>query len=384
MKRIPANKTVVFINQSSGYLMVDILNQFTEDGYKCTLITGLLVERNTPLSKKVRVRRIIRYNNTSFFKRIFSWGWGSVQIFFIVLFRYPRAHLFIVSNPPMAALIPLILPNHFSLLIFDVYPDAITELGILKNKSLIIRAWVKANQRVYPRADDLFTITEGMKELLSLYARDKNIEIVPLWADIEFLAHIPQGENLFLKSHELEDSFVVLYSGNIGISNDVEVIVDIAKQLKNGKIKFVIIGAGARKKRLIEKVENEGLKNVTILPWQDVEYLPYTLSGANIGVVTLGKGASRLAIPSKIFSLLSVGVPILGIASKESDLNNFIEFHKAGKCFIPEDIEGMAQYIIWLANNPHQCEYLRNNALRASSLFTKKNAKTFVQNLMDI
>jgi glycosyltransferase involved in cell wall biosynthesis len=384
MKRVPIDKQIVFINQSSGYLMVDIINQFSEDGYQCDLITGLLVERNRPLSKQVRVRRIIRYNNITPIKRVFTWGWGTIQIFLLVLLRYRKAHLFIVSNPPMAALIPQILPNSFSLLIFDVYPDAITELGILKKKSLIIKIWEKANQRVYSQAKDIFTITQGMKDLMRSYAHDKNVEIVPLWADNEFLCRIPAEENIFIQSYCLQGRFVVLYSGNIGISNDVEVLVEVAKIVNNENVRFIIIGGGARKKHLEDKVINEKLKNIIILPWQDVKYLPYTLAAANIGIVTLGKGASKLAIPSKIFSLLSVGVPILSIAARDSDLSNFIEFHKAGKCFLPEEIEEMAQYIMTLAENPKQCEDISNNSLHASYLFTRKNAISFVQNQIDI
>jgi glycosyltransferase involved in cell wall biosynthesis len=384
MKRTPVNKHILFINQSSGYLMVDIINQFSEEGYRCDLITGLLVERNHHLNNKVKVHRIIRYNNTIPFKRVFTWGWGSIQIFFLILLRFRKSHLFIVSNPPMASMLPLILTNTFSLLIFDVYPDAITELGILKKKSLIIKIWEKINERVYIRATDIFTITVGMKDLLTKYAHGKNIEIVPLWADNEFLAPVPRQENSFIKSHCLEGKFIVLYSGNIGIANDVEVLAEVAKLVNNENVRFVIIGGGARKKHLEYIVLSEKLKNIILLPWQDVKYLPYTLSAANIGVVTLGKGASKLAIPSKIFSLLSIGVPIMGIAAMDSDLNNLIEFNNTGKCFRPEEIEEMAQYIMMLAGDPKQCEDLKNNAFHTSCLFTRKNAKNFIQNKLEV
>lgn len=384
MKRISVCKTVVFINQSSGYLMIDILNQFTEEGYNCTLITGLLVERDRQLSKTVKIRRIIRYNNTNSIKRIFTWGLGTIQVFFIVLFRYHNAHLFIVSNPPIATLIPLILPNPFTLLIFDVYPDAITELGVLKKGSFIIKIWKEANKRVYLHAKDIFTITDGMKDLLKSYVPAKEIEIVHLWADNEFLPRILPEKNPFIITHNLEGKFVVLYSGNIGISNNVEVLPNVAGLVNSENITFVIIGSGARKRYLEEKIKNEGLENVMILPWQDVKNLPYSLSAASVAVVTLGKGASKLSIPSKIFSLLSIGLPVIGIGGQNSDLNDFITFHNIGKCFLPEDKEGIAQYILELANNPLYCADLSNNALQASKYFTRKNAKKFVQDGMDI
>lgn len=379
MKRTPVEKSIVFINQSSGYLMVDIINQFVESGYNCDLITGLLVEREYPLNKNVKVRKIIRYNNTTSFRRIFTWAWGTIHTFFIVLFRYQKAHLFIVSNPPTASLIPLVLSNSFSLLIFDVYPDAITELGVLTKQSLLIRIWKKANNQVFSCANDIFTITDGMKDLLQSYIPEKQINVIPLWANNEFLNRISPEQNPFVKSHNLEDSFVVLYSGNIGISNNVEVLLEVAKLINNNHVIFVIIGNGARKKQLEMQVKKEGQDNVIILPWQDASNLPFTLSAANLAVVTLGEKASRLAIPSKIFSLLPLGTPILGIAGMDSDLCHFIETHNIGQCFLPEDKTSIVQYIMDLVNNEEYFNTLRNNALIASQLFTRENAEKFIK-----
>jgi glycosyltransferase involved in cell wall biosynthesis len=378
MIQIQNKQPVVFINQSSGYLMVDIVNAYSEAGYLCVLITGSLVQRNQPLNKKVKVRKIIRYNNNTSLKRIFTWGWGTVQIFLMILFKYHKAHLFIVSNPPFAALLPLILRNSFTLLIFDVYPDAITELGILKRQSPIIRLWTKASQRVFARSKNIFTITEGMKELIRSYAGEKQITVVPLWTDNEFLKPLPDEENSFIKQHKLTGKFVVLYSGNIGLSNDVEVLADVAKLVNMKNIIFVIIGSGARKKQLEDRVKKEGINNFLILPWQDVTCLPFTLSAARLAVVALGKGASKLAIPSKLYSLLSVGVPILGITGQDSDLRQFIEKNEIGRCFLPENKEEIAGFIIHLASHPDLCKIMINNALKTSRFYTNKNVAKFL------
>jgi glycosyltransferase involved in cell wall biosynthesis len=378
MSNRPKEKKITFINQASGYLMVDIVNAFSDTGYQCVLITGLLVERNRPLNKEVIIRKIIRYNNTSPLKRIFTWGWGTLQILGMILFHYHKDHLFIVSNPPTSVFLPMIVSNSFTLLIFDIYPDAITELGILKKKSLIIKLWTKINKKVYLKAEKIFTITEGMRDQLRSYAGDKEITIVPLWSDNEFLQIIPSQENFFIKKYNLTGKFVVLYSGNIGLSNDVEVLVDVAKIVNARNIAFVIIGGGARKRQLEDRVKKEGINNFLILQWQDVAQLPYTLSSANIAVVTLGKGASKLSIPSKIYSLLSVGVPILGITGQDSDLRKFIVKYEIGNCFLPENKEEIADYIVHLERHPEKCANMSNNALQTSKFFTNKNTAKFL------
>jgi glycosyltransferase involved in cell wall biosynthesis len=377
-ERIPKEQPIVFINQSSGYLMIDIVNLFADAGYPCSMVAGQIVERNHPLNSKVKVHKIIRYNRNTVLKRVFTWGWGTMQIFCILLFRYRRAHLFIVSNPPFAPLLPLVLQNSFSLLIFDVYPDALTELGILKKRSTLIKLWKKANCKVFARAKNIFTIAEGMKEVLGSYAGDRQIDVVYVWTDNEFLKPIFAEDNPFIRQHNLIGKFVVLYSGNIGISNDVEVLADIAGMTDSQDIVFVIIGDGARKEKLERKIKKENIVNCLVLPWQDITQLPYSLSASNLAVVLLGKNVSKLAIPSKLYNLLSVGTPILGITSKDTDLHKLIERYEIGKCFETEQKEEMAAYILHLSNHASLCKNLSINAIKASQHYSVKNASHFL------
>lgn len=386
VNNIPNNKHIVFINQASGYLMVDIVNVFADAGYSCELITGLLVERNHKLTKDVKIRNIIRYNHNTPLKRLFTWGWGTLQILFIILLKYRNAHLFILSNPPFAPLIPLLVKNQFSLLIFDVFPDAITELGFMSKRSLLIRLWENVNHKVFPWAENLFTITEGMKAELLKYSGGKDITVVPLWTDNEFLKPMSASENPFIQKNNLTGKFIVLYSGNISVSNNIDVLLEVAKLINNDKIVFVIIGGGARKEHLENRIKKDKISNCLLLPWQEVSQLPFTLSAASLAVVSLGEGASRLAIPSKLFSLMSVGAPILGITDQDSDLRKIIEKHQIGQCFAPGEINEIAKYILHLFNYPLHCKKLSDNALSASEYYTSKNALRFLdgQNITEL
>lgn len=381
MSRLPQNKKIVFVNQSAGYLTIDIINQFSDAGYKCDLITGLLVTRSRSISKSVKVRRIIKYNNTNHIRRIFTWGWASFQIFIIILFKYRNSHIFFFTNPPLAPLTSLILPNSYSIVVFDVYPEAISELGFLPKNSFIIKLWKNANTMVYRQAEDVFTITQGMKDLISLYPMQNPAKIVNLWADNDFLHYIPKENNPFIKKYDLTGKFVVLYSGKIGFTSDVEILCDVAEAVNDDNVRFVIIGEGSRKKSIEQRINSSGLKDsFTILPLQEVNMLPYTLSSADLGVVILSKAASQLSIPSKTFSLLAIGVPILGITGDESDLNVLINQYRVGRCYNNENVDGIVKFIRTLVNNRSMYNEFRNNALLTSELFTRKNAENFVNN----
>lgn len=371
-------KKVTIINQDSGYLMIDIANAFAGAGHEVTLITGRLVQRKTPLHPSVKLHHIVKYHRNSIPSRLYSWLVGFVQILFLVWFKQPKDHLFIVSNPPIAPLLPLFCRNSFSLLIYDVYPDALHEAGIAKNTSLVYRTWGRLNKKVYDQAYKIFALTDGMKSVLSNYVRSDKIKIVPIWTDNNFFKPVLPEENLFIKAHDLQNKFIVMYSGNIGFSGETEMLLNVAKEINDPEILFLIVGEGAKRQLIKERIKNEGIVNCMLLPWQETSMLPFSLSSASIAVVTLGRNISKLAIPSKTFNFLSVGAPILSIASPDSDLAILVNNNKVGRNFQHDQIADMRDFINLLKGSPQEHEKMKHNALRLAKEYSPKNAEHFV------
>lgn len=370
---------IVIINQDSGYLMIDLANAYNEKGYKVTLVAGRLVQRDIALSENIRLKKIIRYNRSSTIKRLFTWGWGTIQILFLVWFKFRQNQLFIVSNPPFATLLPMFFKNRYSLLIYDIYPDALTEIGTFTDNSFVVKYWQKANIKIFSKAERIVTLTSGMKNVLGKYAGAKPIEVIPIWTDNQFLKPLDQKKNPFIQTHHLNEKFIVLYSGNIGMSGDVDIILDLAENLKSFEnIVFVIIGDGAKRDQIVKKTDDLKLHNVKMLPWQPVTELPYSLASANLAVVTLGRSASKLAMPSKLFNFLSVGAPLLCITSHDSEVAALVQNYNCGKSFEPGEIQEMTEYIVTLANKKEICTIYQQNALEASLDFTKKNVYQFI------
>lgn len=369
---------IVFINQDSGYLMIDIINAYARAGYSCTLIAGRLVVRNNPLDPSIFVDKIIRYNRVTTFKRLSTWIIGFIQIWFKVVFKYRKDTLFIVSNPPLAPLLPVMVKNNFSLLIFDIFPDVLSELGYLPEQSVIIKGWRKLNRKIYKKAERIYTITEGMKQVLQKYAGERSIEVVSLWTDNGFLKPVDRESNPFIRKHGLTNKFVVLYSGNLGLSGDVNVMIEVARVIENDDVLFLIIGEGARKKDMQERVRSLNLGNIMFLPWQPVEELTFSFSSANIAVVSLGKGASKLAIPSKLCNYLSVGAPLLCISSKGSEVENLVNSFNCGRNFEPAETDKMARFIKKTADDKSMQNQMRENSLKASAFFSSENVLKFL------
>ena len=123
-------KKVVLVNQSTGYLMVDIVNAYAKHYDEVVLLAGSIRVLERPLNEKVRVRHIMSYNRNSSSRRMVSWLWSSVQVFFLLLFKYRKFETIFVTNPPFAYLTGLILKREFSVIVYDTYPDALKNIGI--------------------------------------------------------------------------------------------------------------------------------------------------------------------------------------------------------------------------------------------------------------
>ena len=358
--------------------MIDIINTHVSRGVQCVLITGRLVERNSQLDNSVKVVKIIRYNRKSGFYRLLTWSIGFIQIWIQVLINFRKETLFIVSNPPIAPLLPIFVKNKFKLLIFDVYPDALSELGYLSKDSMLIKLWKRLNRKVYQRATGLYTITTGMKMVLANYTDRNSITVVPLWTDNSFLKPIPSEKNPFIKKHSLDGKFIVMYSGNLGLSSNPELLIELASVIDNENIIFLIIGEGAKKQRLVDKVETEGLKNVLFLPWQPANEMPYSFAAADLAVIFHGPGISKLAIPSKLYDFLSAGAPLFCVTSKESEVERLVENFNCGKSFLPDDLKGMMNFILKLSEDKSIAADLSANSLEASNAFSIINTQLFL------
>jgi hypothetical protein len=373
------SKQIVFVNQSAGYLMIDIIDAFKDQYEERILLTGFLNPRNKKLDDTVKIEKLIGYDRASSIKRIFTWFWAFIKALILIKFKYPKAHLFLVSNPPFTAWIPLFCNNSFDILVYDIYPDALVEFGYFKKDSWLIKKWENINRKMYGKARKISTITDGMQERLTKYGHKDKVNVVPIWTDNSFLKPIPKSENPFLKTHQIEDKFIVMYSGNMGKSHPVEVLVHLAMKYQGQpELFFLLIGGGDKFKEMELLVQSNNLNNIKILPWQDTSVLPFTLSGADLALVTVGNAASDLSIPSKIYNLMSVGTPIICVAPPNAALARLVESDKIGLVFQHTELDKMADFINNSANETRFLLNYKNNALRASLNYTPTNAKQFI------
>lgn len=358
--------------------MVDLANAYHQAGFRVRLVTGRLVERNKPLNSEIEIIKIKKYDKSTTLHRMLSWIIATFQIAFIVVFRFRKSHFIIVSNPPIATFVNVFVKRRFTSLIYDVYPDALEEIGYANRNSILYKIWSYCNRIVYSKAERIITLSECMAKTIAQYT-SKQIEVIPIWTDNTYLKPISPEENLFLTTHSLQGKFVVMYSGNLGETANAEVMVRFAELLRDRlDIVFVIAGEGSQKKNIAQQIEELSLKNCLLLPWQDAKMLPYSLASANLALVSLSNSAGRIALPSKLYSLLSVGVPILGICNKDTELAHIITSNEIGKCFRFGMNEEIVDFILQLSVNKSLQVKYHQNVLKTSKNYDESNVSKFI------
>lgn len=377
-------KKIAILNQDSGYLMIDLANAFDDAGYEVTLITGRLVKRNTSLNKSIHLYRTAEYRKNSIFSRAVTWISAFIQMIYIVCIRAKGAHLLIVTNPPISPFISFFVPNSYSLLFYDIYIETLGKVLPLRNKSILSQIWVWLHKKSLKDAASIFTLTEGMKAKLENFVSNKCISVVPIWTDNDSQKPILREENSFIHSNNLDGKFIVMYSGNLGLNNDLDIILKVAKTIRNPQIQFLIVGEGIGKSVLVKQAAKLSLTNVQFMNWQPSTMLPYSLAAADIAIVTLSSNLSNNAIPSKFFNYLAAGSPILSIAPVHSDLAKLIAENGVGQNFHRDDIDKIVFFIESFASNEGEKSMFKINSLKTAKKFNKENAKIVVDKINQV
>ncbi len=375
---------IVFINQWTGYLMKDVINVFAERYDSIALITGHISDLDKPLNEKVRIYRICKYNKKSILSRALTWCLGTIQALIYLKFRFRGYHIFYTSNPPIIAFTTLFLANKYSVLIYDIYPDALIAGRFLTKNSLLCKLWEKHNTKYFSGAQNIFTLTDGMAVTMSQYCNTEKIKVIYPWSSGYKTRLIDKSQNKFILANALENRFVVMYSGNIGLGHHVEKLLDIASQLKDHKeIIFLIIGEGWYKEKIKEGIESNNLFNCKLMPFQSSHMFEHSLQAADIGVVSISKDLASLCIPSKTFNLINKEIPILCISEGNSELATLITKYDIGKCFDPGQVIEMTKFIVTMREKKEMVKKYKKNLRECYQYFTPDNSLMFIESWKD-
>lgn len=267
------------------------------------------------------------------------------------------------TDPPLLGALGAILKWRWNCrLIYnvrDLYPDIAIANGGLKNRFLL-KLLERANRLSFAKSDRIIVLGEDMRDrILAKGVAPEKVSIVTDWVDTRDIRPIPM--NRFRR--ELGDRFVVMYSGNMGLSQQLETVLDSAVKLRDdSRILFLFVGEGARKQWLIDQARQLGLPNVQFLPYRPREELAESLSAADLHLIPLLPGAAGCLVPSKIYGILAAGRPFVAIMEDCAGIARLAREHSVGYVVTPGDAQGLASTIVAAVEAPDELARMGSRA----------------------
>jgi glycosyltransferase involved in cell wall biosynthesis len=259
--------------------------------------------------------------------------------------------------------------NPYIYLIFDVYPDTSIQLGLLRERGLVAILWNLCNRFTFRYASLIVVIgrcMDGVIRRKMSQAMHGKIRTIHIWSDDKRIQSIAGKRSPFIEQWGLHGKFVVAYSGNMGRFHDMETILEAAKSLREYQdITFLFIGEGHKKQWMKEFAEQWKLSNCQFHTYVVREMLGFSLSCADVGLVSLARGQEGLSVPSKTLGLMAAGVPVIGIMSNISEIGRVITEEECGVVIEPGDSKALVRAILELHNTPERLKTMGENARNA-------------------
>ncbi len=296
---------------------------------------------------------------TSFFQAL--WGW--------------QPEIILLTVPPLPVAVPVavlswIYACPIVLNLQDILPEAAVHVGLLKNK-LAIRVFEVLERFAYRTATAISVITPGFIDNLTHKGVPKSkIHCIPNWVDTSFIRPLPREHNSFRCKHGLTDKFLVLYSGNIGLTQGLETVIEAAIQVAHvPEIVFAIVGEEKALAWLKEICKARHANNILLLPFEPRETLPEMLAAADVGLVLQKSNVIGFNMPSKIQLLLASSSPIIASVPFQGTAAKTVIDSGGGMVVEPEQPDKLAKAIMDLYSNPAR----RQDLAHQGRLFALKN-----------
>jgi colanic acid biosynthesis glycosyl transferase WcaI len=289
---------------------------------------------------------------------------------FVHALKGDRPDVIFITAPPLPVSVPAAILGwiHRAPIVLnlqDILPDAAVHVGLLKNPKLI-RLFEILEKFAYQTATKTSVIAdEFIEHLRGKGVPSHKIVQISNWVDVNFICPRSKEKNEFRTVHQLLDKFVVLYSGNIALTQGLETVIDAATRLLHiSDIAIVIVGEEEALHRLHERCETCGATNVTLLPLQPREKLPEMLAAADVGLVVQKHNVISFNMPSKIQVLLASGCALIASVPATGTAARAIVQSGGGIVVPPENPEALAATILELYGQPDKVRVLGEKSRR--------------------
>ncbi|EOU1118092.1 glycosyltransferase family 4 protein [Clostridium perfringens] len=329
---------------------------------------------------RVRVPEFDKKNKISRIKNLLAYFMNSI-IATIKLDKFD--YIYSISQPPilggtLGVIGKFLKGGKFIYNIQDFNPEQTMAVGYSKNK-LILNLAMFLDKWNCKKSDKVIVVGRDMQETLNERFKNKKVPnnvFINNWIDEKEVYPIVSHEEIdnFKCKYELNDKFIIMYSGNIGLYYDLENIIKVIGKFKDrDDIIFAFVGDGSVKEKIEKYSIQNNLNNVKFIPYQPKEKLKYSLNSADVHWVVNAKGIKGVSVPSKLYGVMAVGKPVLGVLDNGSEARLILEESNCGVCSEPSDYKMIENNINYIINNKEKIKSLGMNGREYLENYLSKN-----------
>ena len=319
---------------------------------------------------RVRVSEFTKSNKLSRIKNLLDYYWNARTATKLV---GNQDYVFSISQPPiMGGMLGLYGKKkiktgdgkhpRFIYCIQDFNPEQIEATGYIKIKALLKMAlWF--DKRSCRKSDLVITVGRDLVETLKKRFAKETVPkhtMINNWIDEKKIYPLPADHPrvvAFKQQYGLEDKFVIMYSGNLGLYYDLEGLIKVIEKFQGAKTKdgkdvvFAFVGNGSVREKLVQYVNEHHMGNTVFIPYQDKDDLIYSLNAADVHWCVNAKGIKGVSCPSKFYGIAGIAKSALAVLEKDSEIQMLIDEIRCGKVSEPGNYEAIEKNIRWFIDN---------------------------------
>lgn len=320
----------------------------------------------------IRIRYLCstRFHKSKLLGRLMNILTFMVSVSFRIVFTRDKTPVFIHTTPPFLGIVVSFICSlkrrKLVYIMLDIYPEGMIRLGKLSGNNIFVKLWKRLFIMALKKSERIIILGRDMGEYIAGIYPDSTdkIDYIPHWQDEKLVQPLSLEDHPFIRKNKLEGQFIIQYSGNMGLWNDM-VTFGEAVNRNLSDVFFVFIGGGMREQELHRAISGNGAGNVLFLPFQPRERLGEILTGCHVSLVSLRDGLEGMAVPSKIYGILAAGVPVIALVPEKSEIAYIIEEENCGFVIDPGDVDGLTRAILILKSDTQMRTEMGSNARKA-------------------
>jgi len=349
---------------SSATLPYDTAKALIKAGFSVSALCGYPNEYNKDgkvsveeVHEGIKIKRLkyLQLKRSNFIGRLINYFSFTFTVFLRFLSLRKYKSIIVYSNPPVLPLIAAWASRLFKtkmiFVSYDIYPEMAHITKSISENGLISRMMQFINKRIYKNVNKVVALSKEMKEYLLQHREqleEQQVEVIPNWYDAKPIEDVSNSylNNKFVDLRPNEN-LIVSYFGNMGVCQDLDTILEAIRRLKNDdEIRFVFAGHGNKMDQLRKSVKEEHLDKAIVYDFLHGQDFQDALNISDVFLVSLSDGLTGLAVPSKTYSYMMAGKPVVAIMGVHSDISKDLLENKAGFAMEVGEVEKLVNSIL--------------------------------------